>query len=390
MRRRTLITAGGTGLVGAAALGSLPLFSTPDRHQDPAKLVAKDLSATDPVLTISNWPLYIDEDLPDDDYVSTLTEFKKTYGARVNYHTDVTDNVVFFNKVVNQLGSGASTGRDMFMLTDWMAARMIGMGWIQPLDAAKVPNLHANIISSLEAPAWDPERKYSAPWQAGFTGLAYNAKYLDKPPSTIVELLTRSDLKGKVAVMTEMRDTMGLVLLGLGYDPSDFTQDQWDEAIELLEKAKSSGQIRAFSGQEYTDDLTAGNTVACLAWSGDMAASEDPNLHFVVPDEGMMVWADNMLIPNLAQHQALAEKWIDYYYQPEVAAKLADYNYYVSPVQGIEKYIEELDPDVLEDDALRNLILPDDSYLAKTHGFMALDEVKIRDYESDFSHVSGV
>ncbi|UDY22606.1 spermidine/putrescine ABC transporter substrate-binding protein [Nocardioides sp. Kera G14] len=388
MRRRTLLKGGGVAVAGIAGVASLPLFSSPDRHQDPTKRRAKDISASDPVLTISNWPLYIDED--DDGYVSTLTAFKKKFGAKVNYHTDVTDNVVFFQKVVNQLGSGASTGRDMFMLTDWMAARMIQMGWIQPIDPAKVPNLHQNIISSLKAPDWDPERKYSAPWQAGFTGMAYNKKYLDKPPATIKELLTRPDLKGKVAVMTEMRDTMGLVLLGLGYDPANFTDAQWSEGIELLEKAKASGHIRAFSGQEYTDDLTAGNTVACLAWSGDMAASEDPHLKFVVPEEGMMIWSDNMLIPNQAQHQSLAEEWINYYYEPEVAAKLADYNWYVSPVNGIRPFLEDLDPDILADPDLSNLILPDETYLKQTHGFMALKEFQIRNYEGDFSHVSGV
>ncbi|WP_300681327.1 spermidine/putrescine ABC transporter substrate-binding protein [Nocardioides sp.] len=388
--RRTVVAGGGAALLGVAGIASLPLFSTPDRHQNPATCTAKDISASDPTLTVSNWPLYIDADDPKNDYVSTLTGFQKKYGAKVNYHTDVTDNVVFFNKVVNQLGSCASTGRDMFMLTDWMAARMIQMGWVQQYNPANVPNLHANIISSLKAPTWDPERKYSAPWQAGFTGIGYNKKYIKNPPRTIKEMLTRPDLKGKVSVLTEMRDTIGLVLLTLGYDPEKFTQAQWEEAIAFLQKAKSDGQIRAFQGQEYTDDLTSGNVVACTAWSGDIAASEDPNLGFLVPEEGMMIWSDNMLIPNLAQHQELAEKWINYYYEPEVAAKLADYNYYVSPVQGIRPFMEELDPDVLAKPALANLILPDDAYLAKTHGFMSLTEAQIRDYERDYTHVSGV
>lgn len=387
-RRGLLTGAGGVAVAGIGA-AALPFFSTPDRHQDPATCRATDVSASDKRLVISNWPLYIDADMPKQHYVSTKTEFERHYGVSVKYSTDVTDNVIFFDKVVNQLGSCTSTGRDMFMLTDWMAARMIQMGWIQPMDPAKVPNLHKNIISSLKAPDWDPERKYSAPWQAGFTGIGYNRKYLKNPPRTIKELLTRPDLKGKVAVLTEMRDTMGLVLLGLGYDPEKFTQAQWDEAIAFLEKAKSSGQIRAFSGQEYTDDLTAGNTVACLAWSGDMAASENPNLKYLVPEEGMMVWSDNMLIPNMAPHKDIAEEWVNWYYEPENAAKLADYNYYVSPVQGIRPFMKELDPGVLSDPALSNLILPDATYLKQTHGFMALQEYQIRDYEGDFSRVSG-
>ncbi|HVX53282.1 spermidine/putrescine ABC transporter substrate-binding protein [Nocardioides sp.] len=386
-RRTVLKGVGGVAFAGVG-IGVLPLFSTPDRHQNPLQCRARDVSATDKRFTISTWTEYIDTD--GKHYTSTLTAFEKHFGVRVNYRTDVTDNVIFFNKVVNQLGSCTPTGRDMFVLTDWMAARMIQMGWLQPMDPAKVPNLHQNIISSLKAPSWDPERKYSAPWQAGFTGIGYNAKFLPNPPRTIKELLTRPDLRGKVAVLTEMRDTMGLVLLGLGYDPERFTPAQWHEAIDFLEKAKASGQIRAFSGQEYTDDLTAGNTYACIAWSGDMAASADPNSKFLIPEEGMMIWSDNMLIPNMASHTAIAEEWVNWYYEPENAAKLADYNYYVSPVQGIEPYIKDLDPHVLKHPELANLILPNDDYLKQTHGFMALSEAQIRDYEGDFSHVSGV
>lgn len=389
LSRRGLLKAGGGVAFAGVGIAALPLFSTPDRHRDPASCVAKDISATDKKFNISSWSLYIDED--DKDYVSTLTAFEKHFGVSVEYHTDVTDNTVFFNKVVNQLGACASTGRDMFVLTDWMAARMIQMGWIQPMDPANVPNLHQNIISSLAAPDWDPERKYSAPWQAGFTGIGYNEKFLDDPPTTIVDMLTRKDLKGKVAVLTEMRDTMGLVLLGLGHDPADFTKTQWDEAIRFLEKAKSSGQIRKFEGQEYVDDLASGNVLACTAWSGDItAAPAGAHSRFMVPEEGMMIWADNMLIPNLAQHQTIAEEWVNWYYDPEQAAKLANYNYYVSPVSGIRPFIEKLDASVLDDPDLSNLILPDEDYLKQTHGFMALTEAQIRDYERDFSDVSGV
>lgn len=387
--RRTLFKGAGGIAVAGVGITALPLFSTPDRHQDPAACRAKDVSATSKTFTISTWPLYIDTDTKH--HTSTLTDFQREFGVKVNYYTDVTDNVVFFNKVVNQLGSCTTTGRDMMVLTDWMAARMIQMGWLQPMDPAKVPNLHNNIISSLRAPAWDPERKYSAPWQAGFTGIGYNTKYLPNPPRNIKELFTRPDLKGKIAVQTEMRDTMGLVLLGLGYDPENFTQAQWDESIAFLEKAKADGQIRAFSGQEYTDDLAAGNTVACVAWSGDMAAaSPDAHSKFLVPEEGMMIWSDNMLIPNMASHQTIAEEWVNFYYRPEQAARLADYNYYVSPVQGIEPYIRKIDPDLLKDRDLANLVLPDDDYLKQTHNFMALSEAQIRNYERDFSNVSGV
>jgi len=394
--------AGGVAFLGASA-AVLPLFSTPDLHQNPAKCTTADTSATDKRLVVSNWPAYVDspgyygKDAP-----STIELFEQKFGVSVDYTADVNDNVEFFGKIKNLLGYCAPTGRDMMMLTDWMAARLIQLGWIQPLDADAVPNVHSNIISSLKAPDWDPERKYSAPWQSGFTGIGYNSKYLAPPgttgsdlppaPTTINELLTRPDLNGKVAVLTEMRDTMGLIMLGNGMDPAKFTPADWTKAIGILKDAKDSGQIRAFEGNEYLNDLSAGNIYAAMVWSGDMAASGDPHMRYLVPEEGQMIWADNMLIPNMSPHRTLAEEWINFYYQPEIAARLCDYNYYISPVQGVQSYLEKLDPSLFKakNKDLLNLILPDDDYLKQTHLFMALDEVQIRKYEGDFSDVSGV
>ena len=384
--RRTLLKGAGGVAFAGASLAVLPFFGTPDRRRDPATCRATDLSKSDPTLTISNWPLYIDADDPKHHYVSTLTKFEKKFGVSVNYRSDVNDNVAFFPKVVNQLGSCTPTGRDMFVLTDWMAARMVQMGWIQPMDPARVPNLHNNIISSLRAPDWDPERKYSAPWQAGFAGIAYNSKYLDEPPKTTMDLLTRPDLRGKISVLTEMRDTMGLILLGMGYDPGNFTNAQWEKALGALRTARNSGQIRAFTGNEYIDSLSNGDVVAAIVWSGDINAAENPDLKFVVPDEGLMIWADNMLIPNMTQKLSLAEDWVNFYYDPEIAAYLADYNWYISPVKGAQEFMRKIDPEQADN----QLIFPDDDFLKQTHQFMALQEYQIRDYEGAYSDVSGV
>jgi spermidine/putrescine transport system substrate-binding protein len=273
----------------------------------------------------------------------------------------------------------------MVVLTDWMAARVIDFGWIQPMDPAAVPNLHANILDSLAHPEWDPERKYSAPWQSGLTGMAYNKKYLPKGVKTYAELLTRSDLRGKVTMLTELRDTMGLIMLGQGTDPAKFTDAQWQKAMDALTKATDDGQIRRFTGNDYVQDLSAGNVLACEAWSGDIANAGDDNLVFVPPEEGMMIWADNMLIPNLATHQANAEKWVDYYYDPEVAARLADYNQYICPVKGAQAAMEKIDPDNVDNP----LIFPTDETLKTTHRFMALNETQTKNYGRQFSDVTG-
>ena len=379
MSRRNVLVGGG---VAAASLAVLPLFSTPGKQQDPATCIAPDLSDTDLTLNVSNWPEYIDTD--DEGYESTLTRFGKQYGIDVSYVADVNDNLEFYAKVVNQLGACQPTKRDMFMLTDWMAARMVNMGWIQPLDKANVPNLDANLISSLQGAGWDPNRDYSAPWQAGFTGIAYN-KSLVGEVRTMDELLTRPDLKGKITLLTEMRDTMGLILLSDGADPANFTQGQWEKSMEKLKKARTDGQIRAFTGNEYVNDLAAGNIAACVAWSGDVAAAEDENLVFLPPDEGMMVWADNMLVPNMASHKLNAERWINFYYDPYIAALLAAWVWYVCPVQGAREQMESIDPSLVDNP----LIFPTEEYLAATHAFMALEEYQIREYEGEFADVSG-
>ena len=316
--RRTVLK----GVSGAAALGISGValkygFNTGDQSQDPTKLMAKDRSAADRTLIVSSWPEYIDED--GDDYVSTLTQFEKDTGIAVRYTPDVNDNNEFFAKVKNQLGSGTSSKRDLFVLTDWMAARMIQVGWIQKLDAAKVPNLHANVIDSLKAPEWDPKRDYSAPWQSGLTGIAYNKAKVGEIKS-FEELLTRKDLKGRISLLTEMRDTMGFLVMIGGGDPENFTDDEWQDAVDLLKKTRSDGQVRSFTGNEYVQDLAAGNILACEAWSGDIANAGDDNLVWVPPEEGIMIWADNMLVPKLETHQYNSEEWIIYYYEPVVAA----------------------------------------------------------------------
>ncbi|WP_235318927.1 ABC transporter substrate-binding protein [Pimelobacter simplex] len=382
MSRRTALR-GGAGLaLGAASLGVLPLFGTPDRKQDPAKCRTGDLSASEKRLVVSNWPGYMDED--EDGSPSTLTMFQKRTGIKVDYTADVNDNLEFFAKVVNQLGSCTSSQRDMFMLTDWMAARMIQVGWIQPLDKDKVPNLHANLIDSLAHVGWDEDRSYSAPWQSGLTGIAYN-KAKVKEVRSFDELLTRSDLKGRISLLTEMRDTMGLLLLAEGADPAKFTDSEWDNAIDRLRKVRRDGQIRAFTGNEYIQDLSAGNILACEAWSGDVAAAENEDLVFVAPEEGQMIWADNMLIPNLATHQGNAEEWINFYYEPEIAAKLASFVWYICPVKGAQQAMEKVDPSLVDNP----LIFPTEESLATTHAFMALEEFQIRAYEGDFADVIG-
>ncbi|WP_238343019.1 polyamine ABC transporter substrate-binding protein [Nocardioides cynanchi] len=374
---------GGAAFAGASlAALKLPFFGVGGSQQDPATCKATDVSATDRRLIVSNWPAYID---PPHKAGSTLAVFQDRTGISVKYNDDVNDNNEFYAKVKNQLGACQPVQRDIMVLTDWMAARMIGLGWIQPLDASKVPNLHKNLIPRLQGKAWDPKETYHAPWQSGLTGIAYNASKTSEVKS-FTELMTRSDLKGKVTLLTEMRDTMGFMLRTVGAHPDNFTDTQWQNAIDSLHKAVSDGQVRSFNGNDYLNDLASGNTLACEAWSGDViiAQQDNPDIKFVTPEEGLALWADNMLIPNLAQHELNAEEWINYYYDPVVAAKLADWNYYICPVQGAQEEMLKLDKPA----AKSPLIFPDDKMLSTTWGFMPLNDQQELQYEKDWTNVT--
>ncbi|MCW2842142.1 MAG: spermidine/putrescine transporter substrate-binding protein [Nocardioides sp.] len=385
LSRRGLLKGAGVAAFGIGSIAALdlPFFDVPGAQLDPLKCAARDLSTSQKKLVISNWPGYID---PRKKATSTVSGFQDQTGISVDYTDDVNDNSEFYAKVRNQLGSCQPVGRDLMVLTDWMAARMISLGWVQPLDPDRVPNLHQNLIKPLRDRQWDPDLRYHAPWQSGLTGIAYNASKTGEIKS-FTELLDNSEIRGRVTLLSEMRDTMGFMLRVVGADPSKFTDAEWGQALERLREAVSSGQIRAFTGNEYTQDLAAGNVVACEAWSGDVIQLqfENPDIKFVTPEEGLSLWSDNMLVPNGAAHQANAERWIDYYYDPQVAAKLAAWVNYICPVEGAQQEMEKIDPSLVDN----KLIFPDDETLAVTFDFMPLDDQQTIAYEGDWSDVTG-
>jgi len=380
--------------LSALALGSPSLLAacgTEGAQQTAESCVSKDLSSSEKVLNFSNWPSYIDEQVKKvngkkETVLPTLEDFEAASGIQVTYNTDVNDNNEFFAKVRNQLADCQPTGRDIFVLTDWMAARMVQLGWIQKLDMANMPNVEANLVANLRSPSWDPDREHSVPWQSGLTGIAYNAKYTGEVGS-MEELLTRSDLKGKVSLLSEMGDTMAFMLKIVGADPEDFSDDEFGQALDQLQEYVDSEQIRRFTGNDYIRDLNAGNIAACEAWSGDVILMQydNPDIKWVVPEEGLSLWSDNMLVPNKADHKANAEKLMDWYYDPEVAARLAAWVNYICPVEGAREAMEKIDASLVENP----LIFPDEEFLSNAFAFMSVDEKKREQYETDFAQVIG-
>jgi spermidine/putrescine transport system substrate-binding protein len=382
-RRRLLQGAG----LGALAVGAPGLIGcgTEGAQQSADECKSTDRSDEEKTISWSNWPLYIDQARQQGDKVyPTLAAFEEQTGITVEYTTDVNDNAEFFGIVRNQLGACESTGRDIMVLTDYMAARMINLGWMQKLDRDNLSNVEANLVENLKSPSWDEDRSYSVPWQSGLTGIAYNAKLTGEVRS-FEELLTRSDLKGKVTLLSEMPDTMLFLLLMEGADPEDFTADEFGAAIDRLQQVVDAGQIRAFTGNEYAQDLVKGNIVACEAWSGDVIQLQfdNPDIKFVAPEEGLSLWSDNMIVPNKAEHKTNAEKLMNYYYDPKVAAEVAAWVNYICPVEGAQEEMTKIDPSLAENP----LIFPTDELMANTYDFMALDQKTEQEYQQQFAAV---
>jgi spermidine/putrescine transport system substrate-binding protein len=340
------------GALGLAACGS----------SDSGGIGGSDTSATEtadasgPVageLTISNWPLYIDK--------QTVPDFEKETGVSVKYIEDVNDNAEFFGKMQPQLDQGESGGRSIFVVTDWMAGKMHDLGYLENLDKSAIPNVEKNLVPGLQSPSFDPNRDFSVPWQSGMTGVIVR-KDLAPDVRSICDLFD-PQYKGKVEMLTEMRDTVPLVMKCMGVDLSQATEDDWLAAIDKIKGAAEDGQIRRFTGNDYARDLTSGDAAAVIGWSGDAVQlqADNPDIEWRMPTEGCMLWSDNMVIPVGAPNPAAAEAWMNYVYDPKHQAQIEDYVNYVAPVSGTKEELLKQDPDV----ANNKLIFPDDKFTAK-------------------------
>ena len=303
-------------------------------------------------LTISNWPGYMDTGSR-----NTVAEFEDKTGVTVDYVEDVNDNAEFFGKLQPQLEEGKSGGRSIFVVTDWMAKQMCDLGYLQELDHSTLPTVFEHLLPSLESPAFDPDRKFSVPWQSGMTGLMVNKKLA--PDVKSVNDLFDPQYKGKVTVLSELRDTIPLMLKADGIDPSEATKQQWLDEIDKLGKAVDSGQLRRFTGNDYTQDMTNENVIAAIGWSGDTSLIENPDVEWRMPTQGCILWSDNMVIPKGAPNTPAALEWMNFTYEPKVQADLAAYIQYVTPVTGVKQVFEQQGKTAL---ANNPLIFPSDEF----------------------------
>lgn len=386
--RRSLLRASGAGALAVGGLAALTACGIPPAVKEPGGVSGDDHSEEEKRVAFSNWTEYMDVDENDKNRRPTLDAFAKRTGVKVEYTEDINDNTEFFGKIKPQLAAGQDTGRDLICVTDWLAARLIRFGWVQKLDPAHLPHAYANLAPQFRDPDWDPGRAYSYPWQGISTVVAYNVKATGgREIGSVSELLDDPKLKGRVGFLSEMRDSVGMTLIDMGKDPADFTDDDFDRAVARLQKAVDKKQIRRFTGNDYTGDLDKGDLAACLAWAGDIVQlqADNPDIRFVIPDSGYITSTDNLLVPNKARHKANAEKLIDYYYEPPVAAQLAAWINYVCPVDGVKPELAKIDKALAEDP----LIVPDKEMAAKSHAFRSLRSAEEQRYEAKFAQLTG-
>ncbi|MGN6742422.1 MAG: ABC transporter substrate-binding protein [Amnibacterium sp.] len=366
--------AGGAGTAGAGAGAGKPGLKP-----------ATDRSATDKSMVWANWSYYLDQDSKGK--YPTLEAFQQQTGIKVTYDVAVDDNNTYYAKVKDQLALGQDIGADTVCLTDWMVSRLIGQGYLQRLDHAKIPNAK-NLLTNLQHPVFDPNRDFSLPWQSGFAGLAWNKKKLPSGLHSVDELWDPK-LKGRIGVLSEMRDTIGILMLSQGVDISSksWGDKEFTAAIDLFKKQVDSGQIRNIKGNSYADDLKNEDTLAAIVWSGDITQINgevgSDKFAFALPDTGGTLWSDNYIIPMGAKHKANAETLINYYYEPEVAAKVAAYVNYITPVQGAQEAMKKVDPSYVDN----QLIFPDAATLAKAKIFRTLTNAEQQKYSAQFEAV---
>lgn len=327
--------------------------------------------------TFSNWPIYIDK--------SILKTFDQRYGGHVKYVEEINDNFEFFGKIRQQLQDHQPIGRDMMVLTDYMAGRLVRDGFLEAIDKTNVPNVK-NLLPELQSINYDPNRNFTLPWESGATGIGYNRAKIGRKITSIKDLFDPA-FKGRVSFLSEPYDSAGLVMLMQGVDPTNATIDQIMKAIDRIDQAQKAGQIRRFTGNDYTTDLTKGNLWISMAYSGDIVAlqADNPHLEWVYPAEGTMRFTDNMMIPAKAAHPYAAETMMNFVYDPAVQAKIAAAVNYIPPISGVQEVLAQSNPKL----AKSELIFPPDAVRKAMHPYPSLKPADERAMEQRMAQVTG-
>jgi spermidine/putrescine transport system substrate-binding protein len=336
-------------------------------------------------LDFANWPLYIDRARG---RRPTIEDFQKETDIEVNYKEVVEDNESFFGTIREPLSNGQATGWDLIVVTDWLIAKMARLGYLEQLDLSLIPNFADHAAQLYKDPDYDPDNAHSVPWQSGITGIGYNPELTGREITSFEDLFDPA-FAGKVGMFKEMRDTMNLTLLGLGVDPLDATVEDAQAAQERLLEQRDEGIVRQYYGNEYADALVRGDIWITMAWSGDVfqLQFDQPELQFVVPDEGGILWVDNMAIPQNAAHPIDAHEFMNFVYEPDIAAQITGWVNYICPVPEAKEILLDSGDKYLKTVANSPLVFPTPEMESRLHHYKDLDEDEEEQWNDLFGEV---
>lgn len=354
LTRRALLRNAGIGL-GAVSLGSLLAACAEDRPPS----FADEPSG---IVNFANWPLYIDKvKTPEGRFVRpSLSAFTDATGIQVNYREVITDADTFFQAIEPYLAAGEPTGWDIAVITNGITlTKMKSLGYLVELPIDRRPNFDEHAGAFVRDPSYDPGNRYSMAWQSGVTGIAYDPEVTGRPITSLADLFS-AEFAGRVGMFGDIVDMPNMALLALGVTPEDSTESDWTAAADLLEQQRDSGVLAGYYSQNYIPALKRGDVALTMAWSGDIFAAKlgkelPEQIEFVVPAEGALLWTDAMVIPAGASHLADAITYMDHVYDPVVAAQIAQYVNFITPVPEAQPEIvrmAEREDDPLERERL--------------------------------------
>lgn len=378
----------GAGAISVSAfLAACGVSGTDEKEPTAEGTEGPSLAGQDPAgqLAFANWPLYIDRAKGKR---PTIEDFTKATDIKVNYKEVIDDNESFFGTIREPLNAGQSTGWDLIVVTDWLIAKMNRLGYLETLDHELLPNFAAHAGEVYKNPSYDADNAHSIPWQSGITGIGYNPKLTGRKITSFDDLFDPA-FKGKVGMMTEMRDTMNLTLLGMGIDPEGATVEDAEAASQRLIEQREQGIVRDYYGNNYADALAREDLWLTMAWSGDIfqLQFDKPELEFVVPDEGGILWVDNMAIPKGAEHPVDAHMFMDFVYDPEIAAQIAAWVNYICPVPEAQQILQQAKDKYTQTVANSPLVFPTPEMESRLHHYKDLDEEEEEAWNDFFGSV---
>jgi spermidine/putrescine transport system substrate-binding protein len=383
--RRELLRRIGRGSVYAGAMAFLAACGVQGQRREQQRLEPLPPKAGE--LLMANWPLYIDKK---GGTSPTVTSFEEEHDVAMQYKVAINDNEEFFGTIREPLSQGQPSGWDIIVMTDWMIAKLIRLGYLEQLHHEELPNFEAHAGEKFKDPYYDPGNRHSLPWAAGITGIGYDIEATGRELTSVQDLFDPA-FAGQVGMFTEMRDTFGLALLFLGIEPENAALDDVQEAQQLLLEHRDN--FRGFYGNDYYDQLATGNLAVSMAWSGDVfaLALDNPNLRFVVPQEGATRFTDNMCIPAGAEHPTDAHMFMNYVYDPRIATDITEWVWYESPVAEVHQMIQEDvadgGPGYLKQLAESELVFPSEEMNAQLHTVKVLDEEEEQAWNDLFQEV---